>query len=127
MFAVKGSIRGRGYARSMAATHTDVVIAEVGATAAFAGLVLVFLGILVSTYQTLLGQTTQTTLDRFRRASRLSLGVFVVALVGVAASSCWLIVGGGDTFYGITLGLFFLELVALAAVAVYATVRVLLR
>jgi hypothetical protein len=111
----------------MAATHTDVVIAEVGATAAFAGLVLVFLGILVSTYQTLLGKTTQTTLDRFRRASRLSLGVFVVALAGVAVSTCWLIVGGGDTFYGITLGLFFLELAALTAVAVYATARVLLR
>ena len=75
----------------------DVVIGVLGATAALSGLVLVFLGVLVSTYQTLLGRAMEKTLERFRRAAFVALA------------------------------LFFLELAALAVVAAYATVWVLLR
>ena len=40
----------------------DTVVAIVGASAALAGLVLVFLGILVTSFQSLLGNVRETTL-----------------------------------------------------------------
>ena len=108
-------------------SRRDVVIAQVGAAAAFAGLVLVFLGVLVTSYQTLLGQVGKDTLSRFRTASWLALGVFVLGLASVTVSTLWLVVGGGECFYQATLSLFFAELVGLLGVAVYSTWRVLLR
>ena len=103
------------------------MIAEVGASAAFAGLVLVFLGVLVTAYQTGLGETSVTVLARFKRAAWLALAVFLLALAGVAVNAVWLAVDGGAALYGVTLGLFFAELAGLVAVAVYVTARVLLR
>ena len=111
----------------LAATRADVVTAELGASAAFAGLVLVFLGVLVTSYQTSLGQTSIATLERFRRAAWLALGVFLVALASVAAGAAWLATDGGTALYDATLALFFAEIAALVAVAVYSTTRVLLR
>jgi hypothetical protein len=105
----------------------DVVIAEIGAAAAFVGFVLVFLGILITTYQTLLGQIAADKLARFRAAGRLSLLVALVGLASVVVSTSWLIAGGGKAFYVATLAVFFAELAALVAVAVYSTWSVLLR
>jgi hypothetical protein len=109
-------------------SHEDVVVAVLGATAALAGLVLVFLGGLVTTYQSLVGTGVRvTTLHRFKQAGVIALGVFLVALATLALSVAWLAASAGATLYGFALGLFFVELAALAALAVYATVRVLLR
>jgi hypothetical protein len=105
----------------------DVVVGVLGATAALAGLVLVFLGVLVSTYQTLLGRAMEKTLERFRRAAFVALVVFLTGLASVTVSTSWLVLGAGRAFYGVVLVLFFVELAALAVVAVYATVWVLLR
>jgi hypothetical protein len=106
----------------------DVVVGVLGATAALAGLVLVFLGVLVTAYQTLLGSSVRTaTLERFRRAAFVALVVFLTGLASVTVSTSWLVLGAGRSFYGAVLVLFFLELAALAVVAVYATVWVLLR
>jgi hypothetical protein len=109
-----------------APTHKDVVIAEVGAAAAFVGFVLVFLGVLITTYQTELGQVRKEKLARFKTAGWVSLFVFLLGLASVVLSTCWLIVGGGHSFYVVTLIVFFAELVALVAVAVFATRRVLI-
>jgi hypothetical protein len=108
-------------------SHKDVVIAIIGATAALAGLVLVFVGVLVTAFQTLLGHAPEATLNRFKRASWLGVIVFCEALSGVAASAAWLIAGGGRCLYFAVLVLFFVQLVALLAVALYSTLRVLLQ
>jgi hypothetical protein len=106
----------------------DVVIAVTGASAAIAGLVLVFLGVLVTSYQQLLGSSVSVkTLARFKRASWLALGVFVVSLIALTLSTSWLAVGGGKCFYVATLVFFFLELGVLALVALYSTIFVLLK
>jgi hypothetical protein len=111
----------------LAVTEKDVVTAVAGASAALAGLVLVFLGVLVSAYQTLLGRVREDILGRFRNAAWLSLGVFTLALASLALAVSWLDVDGGHRLYVVIVGGFFLELAALFAVAVYATWRVLLR
>lgn len=107
----------------------DVVIAATGASAAIAGLVLVFLGVLVTSYQQLLGVegVSNRTLGRFKTAARLTFGVFAISLIALTLSTSWLVASGGKCFYVATLVFFFLQLGALAAVAAYSTFRVLLR
>jgi hypothetical protein len=103
------------------------VVAEVGAAAALVGLVLVFLGVLVTSYQSLLGQLSKEKLEPFRRAAWSALGVFSLGLISLTVSISWLIAAGGACFYRATLAVFFTELAALVVVAVYSTSRVLLR
>lgn len=102
-------------------------MAIVGASAAFAGLVLVFLGVLVTSYQSLLGRVSDATLERFRNATWISLGGFVAGVLNVALGIAWLVADGGDAFYAVVVAVFFVELAALAFAAWYATARVLLR
>jgi hypothetical protein len=110
------------------AIERDAVVAVVGASAALCGLVLVFLGVLVTSYQGLLGRDlSDRILNRFKRAAWLALAVFVLALVVLALGVAWLDAGGGHTFYVVVLTAFFVELGALLAVAIYSTWRVLLR
>jgi hypothetical protein len=104
----------------------DVVLAATGASAAIAGLVLVFLGVLVTSYQQLLGTASQKSLDRFKRASWLTLGVFIISLIALTLSTSWLVADGGKSFYVAALVFFFLQLGALAVVAAYSTCRRLL-
>lgn len=108
-------------------SHKDVVLAVLGAGAGLGGLVLVFLGILVTSYQGLLGRVSERTLGRFARAALLSLAVFVASLASVVLGVVWLIAEGGDAFYVLTVVVFFVDLALLVAVAAYVTLGVLLR
>jgi hypothetical protein len=105
----------------------DVVLAVVGASAGLAGLVLVFLGVLVSAYQSLLGKISEKTLQRIRTATEIALGVFAFCLAVVALGIVWLVIPGGHCFYVAVVVSFFVELGTLVALAWYATVRVLIR
>ena len=106
-------------------TAKDAVLAVVGASAGLAGLVLVFLGVLISTYQARLGNAREATLQRIRTATWISLGAFVFCLAVVALAAAWLSVPGGHCFYVAVLVCFFVELSGLVALAGYATARVL--
>ena len=103
-------------------------MAMAGASAALAGLVLVFLGVLVSAYQPLVGpQTPDRILRRFKTAAVAALGVFGLCLAGVVLASTWLVAGAGGCLFAAVVGVFLAQLVALAAIACYSTFGVLLR
>ena len=104
----------------------DVVITAIGAGAALAGFVLVFVGILISSYQTLLGRASEDTLTRFKRTAWLAFALFALGLVSVALGTAWLLDSSTWLYYAILLA-FFAELGGLLVVALYATWRVLLR
>jgi hypothetical protein len=108
-----------------AVSRSDVVVAITGAAGALAGFVLVFLGILVSSYQSLVGRISKEKVDAFKSAARASLGVFLLGLTSVALSTAWLVADGGFAGYVTALVLFFAELGALVFLAVYATSRAL--
>jgi hypothetical protein len=110
-------------------TSKDVVLAVIGASAALAGLVLVFVGILVTAYQGLIGKEgiSDKTLDRFEGAAWVSFAVFCLALLSLALGVVWLDWDGGQTFYKVVVAIFFVEVVALGLAAFYVTSRVLLR
>jgi len=106
--------------------RTDVVIATTGAAAALAGLVLVFLGALVTTYQQLLGNVDDDALREIKTAGLATLGVFLFSLVCVVVDIAWLASGGGSGLYRAIVVLFFAQLATLALLASWTTVRVLL-
>jgi O-antigen ligase len=109
-------------------SHTDVVVTTTGASAALAGLILVFLGVLIAAYQPLVGaQTPDKILRRFKSATVWALVVFGLSLVSVVLDATWLITRGGHCFYVATVVLFFVQLAALAATACYSTIGVLLK
>lgn len=89
---------------------------------------LVFLGVLVTTYQQLIGgETSDRVLGRFKRAAVASLAVFLLSLVSLVLDIAWLGTQGGGCFYGISLATFFVQLVAIGGVASWTTIWVLLK
>ena len=77
-----------------APSEKDTVLAIVAASAALAGLVLVFLGVLVTTYQQLLGpDTSDRALGKIKRAAIVSLVAFGFSLVSVVMDAGWILWG----------------------------------
>jgi len=106
----------------------EVVVALAGTSAAIAGFVLVFLGILITTYQELLGRTgIDNTLKRLKVAARAMLAVFAISLASLVLDVAWLASNGGDCFYYAALAVFFGQLGAVAVGAGWTTLGVLLR
>lgn len=107
-------------------SQTDVMIAVTGAAGVLGGLVLVFLGILVTTYQGLLGRLDGALISPYKRASTGVFAVFALALAD-AGGGVWWLVSPGSTLYHVTLVLFAVQLIGLAVAALYSTFWVLLR
>jgi hypothetical protein len=106
--------------------HDDVIIALLGASASLAGLVLVFLGIVISTAQ---GYYTDSPVMRpwYRWSTRISmftLSPFLVGIICVGESTIWLLTRNNEGLYLATVGTFGLQIVLLLAVAFYVTWRV---
>lgn len=105
----------------------DVVVAILGTSAALAGFGLVFLGIVIASYQSYAGVVPEGVVQPFRIAGAALLGAFALGLVTVAVSLTWLINGGPAGLYGWTIGLFAVQLVAVFASAAWTTRMVLYR
>ena len=110
----------------------DVVIAILGASAALGGFVLVFLGIVITSYQSYSGGVADQVLRPYRLSGGVLLGAFAICLITVAVSLLWLVyhgsTGGGSTgLYDTSIALFALELVVVFGGALWATRMVLWR
>ena len=66
-----------------------MVLALLGTSAGLAGLSLVFLGLVVTTYQSFDGATPAPVLERYRRVVAFVLAVFVVGAVSVLLQVAW--------------------------------------
>ena len=103
----------------------DVVLAILGASAALAGFVLVFLGVIIASYQSYSGGVPAQVVAPYRTLGGILLGAFGLCLLVVFVCLMWLVDGGPDQAYGATVGLFVAELVAVFAAAIWATRMVL--
>ena len=103
----------------------DVVLAVMGASAALAGFVLVFLGIIVASYQSYAGGVPATVVRPYRTSGAMLLATFALCLVTVAACLLWLLIGGSTFAYQLAVGLFMVQLVAVFLAAGWTTRMVL--
>jgi uncharacterized membrane protein len=103
----------------------DVVLGALGAAAALAGLVLVFLGIIIAAYQSYAGNAPASVVRPYRIAGIALFGTFGLSVLTVAVCMTWLALGGPHWLYGWTVGLFALQLAA-ALVASGWTTRMVL-
>jgi len=102
-----------------------VVIAILGASVSLGGFLLVFLGVIVASYQSYSGGVPGEVVRPYRTAGAALLGTFAISLVAVAASLIWLINGGNVGLYDLTIVLFAVQLVAVFGSAVWTTRMVL--
>jgi hypothetical protein len=103
----------------------DVVLAILGASAALAGFVLVFLGIIIASYQSYPGGVPDKVVKPYRATGGVLLAAFALCLVAVLVCLGWLVGGGPGEVYGVTVALFVMEVVAVFAAALWATRMVL--
>lgn len=106
----------------------DSVLALLGASAGIAGLTLVFLGVVISTYQSYGAASSPVVLGRYRRSARFVLASFFLSLVTVVLSAIWLAWSHSNSamFWAI-FGLFLVQIVALFTSAVFVSLQVLWR
>jgi hypothetical protein len=103
----------------------DVVLAILGASAALAGFVLVFLGIIIVSYQSYPGGVPEQVVKPYRNIGGTLLATFAWCLGAVLVCLAWLVGGGPDATYGVIVGLFAMEVFAVFVAALGATRMVL--
>lgn len=96
-------------------------MAALGASAALGGLMLVFLGLLISAYQGFPGDTPQKVKNRTRMAAWGIFVVFAWGMVSVGLATAWLVAPGGDTLYWIAVVIFASDLVVMVVGAALTT------
>jgi hypothetical protein len=111
------------------AVAKDVVIALAGASAALAGLVLVFMGMVASTLQSFPGATPPPVLAGYERALTATIMAFILALTSLCIDVAWLAAAAGHRLYVATLVLFGISVVGIcwSAVALVWPMRSSLR
>jgi hypothetical protein len=119
------AFRALGYGEPMP-SDLDVVRSIFTAAAGLAGLLLVFLGVSISSFQSFAGDVPGAATVRFRRAGGWILGAFLLGLVVVAVSFTWLL-SPGRVLRDVSVVLFSVELAATAFAAVTTARAVLWR
>ena len=103
------------------------VVPEIfGAAAGLAGLLLVFLGVSISAFQSYGGDVPPAVTRGWRRAAAWILGAFLLGLVDVAVAFAWLL-SPGRALRDAAAVLFGIELAAVAAAAITTARAVLWR
>ena len=96
-------------------SHQDVMTALLGASASLAGLLLVFLGFILSASGGLDEDVPVGVLKTLQRVSLVIIIAFAIGLSSVAASAAWIVTAPGhDPLYDVALSLFALQVVGLA-------------
>src|SRR6266542_969560 len=101
----------------------DVVIAVLGASAALAGFVLVFLGVVITGLSSFPPETVRLVRRRYLRMAGIAVAAFLLSLVTVALGIVWLAYGQSGAVYHWTIWLFFAQLGLVFVVGVIATVQ----
>lgn len=103
------------------ADHKDVALAILGAAAGLAGLVLVFVGFLISAIGALPPGSDAAVYRPYRRSAVGAAVAFGLSLLAVALATAWLLAGDrGTALYVSVTVVFFAALVALAVSAAVA-------
>jgi len=100
-------------------------VAALGASAALAGFVLVFLGVVITGLGSFPPETVRLVRRRYVRMAWMAGIAFLLALVTVALAVVWLAYGQSGAVYHATLWLFFAQLALVLVVGVTTTAQAL--
>jgi hypothetical protein len=103
----------------------DVILGAMGAAAALAGFVLVFLGIVIAAYQSYAGNAPASVVRPYRTAGITLFATFGLSLVTVTLCLLWLVSVGPPWLYGLTLAAFVVQMIAVFLAAGWTTRMVL--
>ena len=99
------------------------MIAALGAAAALAGFVLVFLGVVITGFFSFPPETARLVRRRYLRTAGMSVAAFLVGLVTVALGIVWLAYGQSGAVYHWMIVLFFVQLGLVFVVGVVTTLQ----
>jgi hypothetical protein len=103
--------------------HKDVMTAILGAAGGLGGFVLVFLGVVLSSFGSYSPEAQASVRPRFRLMALSSLTTFGLSIAAMVLSLVWLVLGGNRALYVVALALFGLSLIALVSLAVTVVLR----
>jgi hypothetical protein len=107
-------------------SHEDVITTVLAAAGGLAGLVLVFLGIVVTTYQSYSGAVPDVIRNKFRKNSILTLTPFALGIACVCVATVWLLLSkNNEDLYLAAVISFFAQLASLLIAAGLVTRSVL--
>lgn len=98
--------------------HKDTIQAVLGASSALAGLVLVFLGLIVNTLQSYGSETPEVVTRAYRFMAAVIGMAFLLGILSVAFCVWWLAGNQNRIIQGLALGFFAAQLVLLIGSAV---------
>jgi hypothetical protein len=103
------------------ASHEDVVLALLGASAGLSGLVLVFFGLVASATASFPGDTNKRVIAKARRPVFGVLTSFGLGIACVAVSTVWLLLSRDNhALYAAAIVLFFAQLTSLVVATTWA-------
>lgn len=109
---------------SSAVEHKDVVLALLGVSSGLAGLVLVFLGLILNTLASFAGDTPESVLVPYRRAVVATLLSFGVGIACVVLAFAWLVeLSDNHSLYILTVTLFGIQVAALLGTTLWTAAR----
>jgi hypothetical protein len=107
-------------------SHQDVITTVLAAAGGLAGLVLVFVGIVVTTYQSYPGDVPPSIRTKYRINSVVALIPFILGITCVCLSTIWLLLSkGNENLYLASVVSFFAQLTSLLLAAGIVTRSVL--
>lgn len=104
----------------------DVVTAVLGTAAGLGGFILVFLGVVIASYQALDKETMGKLKKPYKEAAKYLLGAFLLGLAVVGLAMAWLVSDQPGILYTFTVVAFGLELALVAVVAPFTVYKRLL-
>jgi Na+(H+)/acetate symporter ActP len=104
----------------------DIGIAILSTSVALAALLLVFLGFVLSTYQSFPGDTSSSVLDKYRSTGKKVLAVFIVCVITGVLSLTWLLTDS-CFLYWLAISLFYVEMLGVLLVAILTFTKLLRR
>jgi hypothetical protein len=87
----------------------------------------VFLGVIIASFQSFQGAVPAEVVQPYRTAGGILLATFALCLFSVGVCLLWLAGGGPADVYGLTVGLFVFQLLAVFSAAAWVTRMVLWR
>jgi uncharacterized membrane protein len=100
-------------------SHKDIVLAILGAGTGFAGLVLVFLGILVSSFESYDREGKTAAQPKFEPAAWGSVGAFCLGLASVILALSWLLASPNDGLFVPVVVVFLFEVATVGIMAIW--------